>query len=426
MPDLKTPDPTPGELIAQAIDRAHEESQDSAFRPHLGASVIGIECERALWYKFRWTTRAKFPGRILRLFRRGHREETTIVADLRMIGMEVLPENPATGDQWRYERLNGHFSGSGDGLGRKAPGFGDEPFLLEFKTHSTKSFNALVKHGIEKSKPVHVAQQRMYLHWQGFARSLYVAVCKDDDRLFVDIIEADPLQAAQLEAKALRVITAPAPPARISDDPDFFQCRFCDDRETCHGEKVAARTCRSCISSTPNVEEGAPQWICDQGLELTVDQQRAACDRHRYIPDLIPFAKAVDADPETRAIHYDLIASDGTTERFVNGHRSDGHYTSRELEQITPQLILDDGFALLRDKFDGELLSVEEVHEPGEYDEFFVLHPESGSALATSCRAEADQWLKSDPLCAEVGASDFAQATAREKYEITDNRGIPF
>lgn len=364
MPDIAPATPTPGELIVQAIDRAHEVEQDDEFRPHLGASGIGKECERALWYEFRWAARGKFSGRILRLFRRGHREETTIVADLRRIGMEVLDENPATGDQWRYARLNGHFSGSCDGLGRKVPGFGDEPFLLEFKTHGAKSFNALVKHGIEKSKPIHVAQQRMYLHWQGFARSLYVAVCKDDDRLFVDVIEADPLQAAQLEAKALRVITAPAPPARISDDPDFFQCRFCDYLPNCHGEKVAVRTCRSCISSTPNVESG-PQWSCDQGIDLTLDQQRAGCDRHRYIPDLIPFAKAVDADPESRAIHYDLIASDGTTERFVNGHRSEGHYTSAELEQITPQLIIDAGLALLRGKFDGDLISVETINEQG-------------------------------------------------------------
>ena len=35
---------------------------------HLGASIIGKDCERALWYDFRWVTRWAFTGRMLRLF----------------------------------------------------------------------------------------------------------------------------------------------------------------------------------------------------------------------------------------------------------------------------------------------------------------------------------------------------------------------
>ena len=42
-----------------AIFAAYEAQADTGFRAHLGASLIGKDCERALWFDFRWTTRAK-------------------------------------------------------------------------------------------------------------------------------------------------------------------------------------------------------------------------------------------------------------------------------------------------------------------------------------------------------------------------------
>ena len=54
-----------------AIYAAYEKDSGDGFRAHLGASIIGKECERALWYDFRWVTQAKLPGRLLRLFETG-------------------------------------------------------------------------------------------------------------------------------------------------------------------------------------------------------------------------------------------------------------------------------------------------------------------------------------------------------------------
>ena len=88
-----------------------------------------------------------------------------------------------------------------------------------------------------------------------------------------------------------RLRHAARPPARVSDDPAWFECRFCDHRDLCHGEAAAAVSCRSCLHATP-VEGG---WTCarwDQGLDL--DAQRQGCDRHLFIPDLVP-GDVVDA-----------------------------------------------------------------------------------------------------------------------------------
>lgn len=65
----------------------------------LGASQIGRECERQLWYGFRWATMGEaFDGRMLRLFNRGHREEAVFVEELRGIGCDVRDVDPSTGE----------------------------------------------------------------------------------------------------------------------------------------------------------------------------------------------------------------------------------------------------------------------------------------------------------------------------------------
>ena len=82
--------------ISALIDAAHEERQEKP-RPHLGASMLGHKCDRWLWLSFRWAVVEKFPGRILRLFRRGHNEEQQIISDLRAIGLDV--RTPSAGDR---------------------------------------------------------------------------------------------------------------------------------------------------------------------------------------------------------------------------------------------------------------------------------------------------------------------------------------
>ncbi|MEO5365362.1 MAG: oxidoreductase, partial [Magnetococcus sp. WYHC-3] len=61
------PLPKPNGPTVEAILAAYEADAGSGFRPHLGASLIGKECDRSLWLDFRWAARARFGGRMLRL-----------------------------------------------------------------------------------------------------------------------------------------------------------------------------------------------------------------------------------------------------------------------------------------------------------------------------------------------------------------------
>ena len=287
MADLPEP-PTP---TLSAIYASFEARQGDGLRDHLGASLIGKSCARALWYDFRWATPARHTGRILRLFETGQLEEARLVRDLRATGATVLEVDPETGRQFRVEAHCGYFGGSLDAV---ALGLLEAPktwHVVEFKPHSAKSFTELTAKGVVLAKPQHAAQMQIYMHLTGITRALYVAVCKDTDALRIERIEADSATAERLLDKAGRVIFVQHPPARISEDPAWFECRFCDHHAVCHDGGGAAVTCRSCLHATP-VDGG---WHCARhDRMLAPAEQRAACNRHLFIPDLVP-GKVIDA-----------------------------------------------------------------------------------------------------------------------------------
>ena len=286
------PLPPPPAPTLDAIYAAYVADADDGFRDHLGASIIGKECHRALWYDFRWVTRRSFSGRMLRLFDTGKREEERLVRDLRRTGATVLDTDPETGRQWRVEAHGGHFGGSLDGVAINLLEAPKTWHVLEFKTHSAKSFNDLVAKRVRDSKPQHYAQMQVYMHLTGIPRAMYLAVCKDTDDLYVERIAVDAVFAEGLLEKARRVIFAATPPARISEDPAWFQCRFCDHAPLCHaGDTAPEINCRTCLHSTP-VEGG---WHCARhDRRLSEVDQRTACPQHLFLPPLVP-GRQVDA-----------------------------------------------------------------------------------------------------------------------------------
>ncbi|MEY2655979.1 MAG: hypothetical protein RLZZ524_3007 [Pseudomonadota bacterium] len=305
-------------LTLAAVDAATAAAAEDGLRPHLGASLIGRACDRALWYGWRWASAAAHEPRVLRLFKRGQDEEQRFGDLLRAAGITVHLVNPATGRQFSFAGVGGHFGGSMDGA---CVGVHDAPktwHCLEFKTASAKMFNDLAAKGVQASKPEHWAQMQCYMAWAGLERALYCAVCKDDDRLHLERVDFDRESADALFARAERIITAPTPPDGISTDPAWYECRWCDHRELCHGQAAPLPTCRSCSHATAEMD-GAGTWTCARhsGKTLSTADQKAGCQAHRYIPILLKnIAEPVDASDKDNWVKYRL-KEDGA--EFVNG-----------------------------------------------------------------------------------------------------------
>jgi len=283
-------------LVADIYAQYEKRGGSEKSRTYLGASVIGKECSRALWYAFRWAAKEQFDGRMLRLFQTGHLAEPRFVADLRSIGATVYDVNPADGKQFGFVGHGGHARGHMDGAVQNIPGGGKKWHVAEFKTHSAKSFATLKKDGVKKAKPEHYAQMTWYMGKSGMDRALYLAVNKDTDELYSERLEFDKVAFEQIEAKFDSIIFAAEPPAKISNDPKFYLCNWCTHKEVCHGHRVPEVSCRTCVHSTPE-REGDGRWSCAKWNEPSIptEPQRTGCSQHLPLPFLLTYAEPMDA-----------------------------------------------------------------------------------------------------------------------------------
>lgn len=321
----KLPDPV--NTIATMIDQYHA-SKKSKPRPHMGVSLLGHHCDRWLWINFRWAVVEDFDGRILRLFRRGHSEEDTIIRDLRNIGVDIRSS------QKRVDFGN-HVSGSLDGVIEKGvPEAPKARHVAEFKTHSKKSFDDMVKNGVEKSKPMHFIQMQVYMHGTSINRALYLAVCKDDDRIYTERVKYDKKVAEDAIIRGKRIAMSDRMPEPCSSDPSWYQCKFCPAHSFCHKAEPTKRiNCRTCAHSTAMADS---TFRCERhdADAIPEDFQHEGCDDHILHPDMVPWV--MEGSDDGHSVKWKI-----GDKWVVNG---EGGYKSREI--IANAEVLDDPVVL--------------------------------------------------------------------------------
>ena len=317
--------PEPENTISALIDKHHESRIESP-RSHLGASTLGHACDRWLWLSFRWAVQSTFPGRILRLFRRGHEEEANIISDLRAIGMDVRNLS----SQHRVD-FGSHVSGSLDAIiDSGVPEAPKTKHIAEFKTASKKAFDDLAKQGVEKSKPEHFVQMQVYMSGTSIDRALYLAICKDDDRIHTERIKFDKEVARKAIERGQRIALSDRMPEPISSDPaSWYQCKFCDAHEFCASTKTTKHVnCRTCALSTPLSDS---TWHCAKFDDvIPLDAQRTGCEGHVLHPDLVQWQRK-DGPDEWTAIY--VIDN----QEVANGSPDAHIYSSKEL-LVNPSL----------------------------------------------------------------------------------------
>jgi len=267
-----------GKVIPHIGD-AYREGEDG-HRSHMGASQLGGECGRAIWYNFRWATKGNFEGRILRLFNRGHLEEARFIALLLMIGCEVYQQD-ADGKQYRISFADGHAGGSGDGVALHIPDLPEGTAALgEFKTHSEKSFIDLAGKlvdwrkylagkgeftgkGLRDAKFEHYVQMQLYMRKMGLAAGIYIAINKNTDDLYAEIVTLNAEIADQFVDRGELLVWLDEPPKKLNNSPGFFKCAWCDHKPVCHLRAAPDRNCRTCTFSEP---VASAQWKCKNAV----------------------------------------------------------------------------------------------------------------------------------------------------------------
>ena len=276
--------------ILEEIDEYCVRTYDGGHRSHLGASLIGRECKRYLWYVFRWCLHEKTTGRQQRLFNRGHREEARFIEWLEGIGFKVwfenrdeAPNEKGEYPQYRISDVMGHFGGSLDGIAILPERYGiAEPVLLEFKTNGTGAgFNKLADDGMPIAKPEHFAQTSTYGKKYNFRYCVYLNINKNDDSLHIEVVKLNHNLGEQMIMKAEQIIMSQTAPARLSDNPTFHKCGYCHMKEVCHKGAVVEVNCRSCAFARP-VENA--EWFCEvHNGNIPKDFIAKACPSYKAI-----------------------------------------------------------------------------------------------------------------------------------------------
>ena len=241
--------------------------------------------------------------------------------ELRGIGATVW-EFGEDGQQFGVSFCGGHFRGHCDGVAQGLPEAPKTPHLLEFKTHSSESFNELRNKGVREAKPVHYDQMQVYMHGLELTRALYLAVNKDTDELYSERLEYSQSHALAIIARAESIIAANEPPPRCSDNPAYYLCKMCEFAPICHGQQMPCVNCRTCTHSTPDMKNDDGRWICALAeQDIPDDVQYIGCDMHLYIPAFLQArnASVADASPEENWIEY--VLENGKS--FRNGPRDD-------------------------------------------------------------------------------------------------------
>ena len=209
-------------------------------RDYLGASRLGVSCERALQYEF-----AKAPvdsgreteGRILRIFERGHVMEDSMITWLRHAGFD-LRTRKANGEQFGFSALDGRLQGHIDGVIVAGPdGFG-YPALWECKCLGAKSWRDLAKNRLAVSKPVYHAQIVLYQAYLQLHEhpAMFTALNADTMEIYTELVPFDAALAQRMSDRALKVIGATDAGEllpRAYHDPTHFDCRMCSWQDRC-------------------------------------------------------------------------------------------------------------------------------------------------------------------------------------------------
>lgn len=300
------------QILGKLIDRL-DELHASRVKPkqwkYLRPSELGHECWRYLFMSFRWASTPKpVEGKLKRIFDRGQREEVELMSYLRDVGLTVSEKDESTDQQWSVTSVGGHCFGFLDGAGNDHDRIQIDTghwFVIEAKTHNKKNFDRLEKEGVQKSHIKHYAQMQWYAGNTGMVGALYVAKCKDDERVTMRYFHFNDAYYRRLNEKAHRIVFSDIAPDKLSLDSNYFGCRFCSQREVCHGidGKLPLRNCRTCMHVTAVVDG---KWLCRaRNKELSSDDQRAGCGSHRWLPSLIN-GQQLDTGPSGHFIQYKM------------------------------------------------------------------------------------------------------------------------
>jgi hypothetical protein len=211
--------------LSKLIEKYQEGIEDDA-RDYIGASSIGSDCLRQIWYQFKGIKAQGVPAKTRRTWAIGKKLEGLVVEwlDNADIGIVVIKKT-FTATNMPY--FQGHLDA--------VVTFGKASAILEIKTAKDASFKIFVNKGLRIWYPQYYAQVQSYMGMSGIHEAFVLVLNKDTSEIADEHVLFDLIFYEKLKEKAEFVYKAVVEPPRINGSPLWFQCKMCKYNKVCHG-----------------------------------------------------------------------------------------------------------------------------------------------------------------------------------------------
>lgn len=212
-------------------------------RDYLGASLIGNECPRQIWYTYRGYSAEPFSAETLWNFEDGHRTEDLIADRFRKLDfIEIHTHDPKSGNQFGFSDFNGKFKGHCDGFIKGLIQAPNAWHVWECKASSEKKWkefhNCKAKYDdkqvLENWNYNYFVQAQLYMHYFKVDRHYMTVAYAGGRDLASCRTEYQPEVAEKYRDRAHKIINSIHEPPRISDKKDYYICRWCNFKDECH------------------------------------------------------------------------------------------------------------------------------------------------------------------------------------------------
>jgi hypothetical protein len=361
--------PEPSDPTLEAVDAAIVRNNQQEARTYLGCSGLGDPCSRKIWYGWRWILPQIIKATGWRNILDGNAGEPVMAERLKAVPQVRLITEDQNGSQISVSALGGHLKGHLDGVINGLLQAMKTWHVWEHKQVNEKKFRELQKKindlgekaALESWNAIYFIQAQLYMGLinSGPIKRHYMTVASAGGRQIQSVrTEFQKEVFDWVIKKAREIIESKTPPIRVSENPKYYLCKWCNFQEHCHGaSKTAYVNCRTCAHSTPLLDEnaGAPgktagsgAWRCEfHGTTLSLKDQRKGCPKHLFIPELIPWAQPIRFDEENNKIHYRTEKGN----EFINAEhnaweKKPRHFASKDLQHINDYHIDNDDLIL--------------------------------------------------------------------------------
>ncbi len=218
-------------IIEQVLDRRELDKP----RDYIGASIIGNDCERAIWYSSNGYTESHVDSRIKRIFDTGNLWEKLLLDYLELSDIKLVRPDKENNYLECHDKDLSYFKGHMDALMIFPEP--SEVVILDIKTAKNIEFNKFKSQGLRMWKPNYYAQLQAYMGMTGYKFSSLLAFNKDDQKLHDETVPFNEIFYRQLKEKARKIYNLINPPERINKSPFYYKCSYCNFKTTCHSQE---------------------------------------------------------------------------------------------------------------------------------------------------------------------------------------------